>query len=206
MIIKFCGMKTISDIEAANALHPDYIGFVLTKGFKRTITADTAKELKNALAADIKAVGVFVDEDIETVAAFVNNGTIDIAQLHGKEDEEYISRLRSLTDAEIIKAFRIKTEEDVRYAVASSADHILLDAGTGEGRTFEWELIKDLKRPYILAGGLNPDNIAHAVEMLHPYGIDVSSGIETDGHKDLNKMKNFLKRLLPAGEKLSAKG
>lgn len=195
MKIKFCGMKTVSDIEAANALHPDYIGFVLTEGFKRTITADTAKELKNALSADIKAVGVFVDEDIDKVAAFVNKGTIDIAQLHGKEDEEYISRLRSLTDAEIIKAFRIKTEEDVRYAVASSADHILMDAGTGEGRTFEWELIKDIDRPYILAGGLNTDNIALAVEKLHPYGVDVSSGIETDGHKDISKMKIFMEEI-----------
>ncbi len=195
MKIKFCGMKTISDIEAANALHPDYIGFVLTEGFKRTISAETAKELKAALAADIKAVGVFVDEDIETVAAFVNNGTIDIAQLHGKEDEEYIRKLRTLTDAEIIKAYRIKTEEDVKAAAASSADHILLDAGTGEGRTFEWELITDIDRPYILAGGLNTDNIALAVEKLHPYGMDVSSGIETDGHKDISKMKRFMEEI-----------
>ena len=195
MKIKFCGMKTISDIEAANALHPDYIGFVLTEGFKRTISAETAKELKAALAADIKAVGVFVDEDIETVAAFVNNGTIDIAQLHGKEDEEYIRKLRFLMDAEIIKAFRIKSEDDVKAAVVSSADHILLDAGTGEGRTFEWELIKDIDRPYILAGGLNPENIGLAVETLHPYGVDVSSGIETASHKDIAKMEAFLHRL-----------
>ncbi len=192
--IKFCGMMKPADIIAANALHPDYIGFVFAPGRKRTVSLEEARQMKALLQPDIQAVGVFVNEDVIAVAKLLNEGTIDIAQLHGDEDEDYIRRLRKLTDKPIWKAFCLKTEnpgETIRKAENSSADGILLDSGTGSGQTFEWSYIKDIKRPYLLAGGLSPENVTEAVKALHPYGVDVSSGIETEGQKDTDKMAAF---------------
>jgi len=140
-------------------------------------------------------VGVFVDESAEIVARLLNDGTIDIAQLHGGEDEEYISRLRKLTGKPIIKAFRIESEEDIARAEKSSADHILLDSGMGTGKVFDWSLIQSIKRPYFLAGGLDCDNVGEAIKKLRPYAVDVSSGIETNGLKDKEKMAAFVAKV-----------
>ena len=189
--IKFCGLTRTGDIEAANELKPDYIGFVFWPKSKRAVTAGEAKILKSKLDPSIKAVGVFVDEDIEVVKSLLNDDIIDIAQLHGHEDEDYINGLKKASGKPVIKAFRIRSEEDIRKAEASPADLVLLDAGMGDGVTFDWSLIKNTGRPYFLAGGLDPDNAADAVRTLHPYALDVSSGIETDGLKDTNKMAAF---------------
>lgn len=189
--IKFCGLTRTGDIEAANELKPDYIGFVFWPKSKRAVTAGEAKILKSKLDPSIKAVGVFVDEDIEVVKSLLDGGIIDIAQLHGHEDEDYINGLKKASGKPVIKAFRIRSEEDIRKAEASPADLVLLDAGMGDGVTFDWSLIKNTGRPYFLAGGLDPDNAADAVRTLHPYALDVSSGIETDGLKDTNKMAAF---------------
>jgi len=193
--IKLCGLSRICDIEAANRLKPEYIGFVFLPKSKRYVTYEKAKELKSLLSPDIKAVGVFVDESVEIVARLLNDGTIDIAQLHGGEDEDYISRLRSLTDKPIIKAFRIESEEDIARAEKSSADHILLDSGMGTGKVFDWSLIQSIKRPYFLAGGLDCDNVGEAIKKLRPYAVDVSSGIETNGLKDKEKMAAFVAKV-----------
>ena len=201
--IKLCGLKRAEDIEAANIFKPDYIGFVFYKKSKRYISPEEARILKSILnpgtesshTADhdlIKAVGVFVNEDPKTVANLLEKGIIDIAQLHGDEDEEYIKNLRKFTGSPVIKAFRIRTKEDLEKAKASSADMILLDAGMGDGVSFNWEILDGFDRPYFLAGGLNPQNVKKAVERLHPYGVDVSSGIETDGIKDISKMREFM--------------
>ncbi|MBR6959429.1 MAG: phosphoribosylanthranilate isomerase [Clostridiales bacterium] len=189
--IKFCGLTRTGDIEAANELKPDYIGFVFWSKSKRAVTSGEAKTLKSKLDPSIKAVGVFVDEDMEAVKSLLDGGIIDIAQLHGHEDEDYINGLKKATGKPVIKAFRIRSEEDIRKAEASPADLVLLDAGMGDGVTFDWSLIKNTGRPYFLAGGLDPDNAADAVRTLHPYALDVSSGIETDGLKDTNKMAAF---------------
>ena len=189
--IKFCGLKRPEDIKYANELKPDFIGFVFALGRKRTVDEDTAKELKNLLDSDIKAVGVFVDEDVKKVAKLLNDGIIDIAQLHGSEDEEYIKTLRSLCSKEIIKAVVIQSVDDIKRADESSADYVLLDSGTGSGLKFDWDLIKEINRPYFLAGGLNCDNIENALNILNPYAVDVSSGIETEGLKDFDKMCKF---------------
>ena len=189
--IKFCGLTRTGDIEAANELKPDYIGFVFWPKSKRAVTAEEAKTLKAKLDPSIKAVGVFVDEDMEAVKSLLDGGIIDIAQLHGHEDEDYINGLKKASGKPVIKAFRIRSEEDIRKAEASPADLVLLDAGMGDGVTFDWSLIKNAGRPYFLAGGLDPDNAADAVRTLHPYALDVSSGIETDGLKDTNKMAAF---------------
>ena len=188
--IKFCGLMSENDIAYANEIRPDYIGFVFAKKSKRYIEPDHAKHLKSLLDDKIKAVGVFVDEDIDTVAKYLNEGIIDIAQLHGSEDDEYIERLKKLTSKPVIKAFKIRSKDDALNAQHSKADHILLDAGAGDGLTFDWSYLKDIKRDYFLAGGLDVTNGARAIK-LSPYAVDVSSGIETDGKKDKEKMKAF---------------
>ena len=190
--IKLCGLSRPCDIEAASGLNPEYIGFVFAKKSKRYVTVEKAKELKRLLAPNIKVAGVFVNEAPETVAALLNGGVVDIAQLHGAEDENYIKKLRQLTDKPIIKAFRIETAGDILHIERCTADYILLDSGAGTGRAFDWKLIQDIKRPYFLAGGLSPDNVADAITRLNPFAVDVSSGIETDGTKDRTKMAAFV--------------
>ncbi len=190
--IKFCGMRSSEDIETANNIGCDYVGFVFAKKSKRFVPEETAAELKKALNPEIKAVGVFVDEEPQTVARLLNTGVIDIAQLHGREEEDYIRELRNLTENKpVIKAFRIASKEDVRAANESTADLVLADAGAGEGKTFDWSLLSEMKRPYLLAGGLGPENVEEAIQEIRPYGVDVSSGIETDGIKDPEKMRKF---------------
>ncbi len=189
--IKLCGMSRPEDIRAANALRPDYIGFVFARKSRRFVAPGTAEALKAQLAPGIAAVGVFVGEAPETVAELLRRGVIDLAQLHGDEDEAYIRRLRALTEKPLIQAFRIASEADLRRAEASSADEILLDAGAGGGTVFDWGLLRGAERRYFLAGGLNPGNVGEAVRTLRPYGVDVSSGIETGGVKDAEKMAAF---------------
>lgn len=190
--LKLCGLSRPCDIEAANKLKPDYIGFVFASKSKRFVTYDKAKELKSRLSPEIQAVGVFVNEQTQNVANLLKNGIIDIAQLHGDEDEDYISQLRLLTDKPLIKAFSIKTANDMKTAEQSTADYILLDSGAGTGTVFEWNLVKNIRRPYFLAGGLDADNVSDAVRELQPFAVDVSSGIETHGAKDKIKMAAFV--------------
>ena len=191
--IKLCGLSKPCDIEAANALQPEYIGFVFAPKSKRYVSMEQAAALKKRLDSAIKAVGVFVNENPETTAAYLEAGIIDIVQLHGGESESYIRQLRSLTDKPLIQAFRIDTKQDIETANESSADYVLLDSGDGgTGTTFEWHLLKKISRPYFLAGCLTIYNAENAVRTLTPYAVDVSSGIETDGHKDRNKMTAFV--------------
>ncbi|MBQ4515086.1 MAG: phosphoribosylanthranilate isomerase [Anaerolineaceae bacterium] len=190
--IKLCGLTRITDIQTANQLKPDYIGFVFAPKSKRYIKPECAAELKTILDPDIAAVGVFVNEKPEVIAALLNQNIIDLAQLHGTEDELYIQQLRLLTIKPLIKAFKIKNKADLETAQNSSADHILLDAGAGDGQTFDWDILKSFTRPYFLAGGLNPSNVDEAIKKLSPYAVDVSSGIETAGFKDAAKMKSFV--------------
>lgn len=194
--VKFCGLTAVGDIAAANQLQPDYIGFVFAPKSKRYVTSAAAAQLKQSLSPNIKAVGVFVNESPETVASIVSEGIIDLIQLHGEEDSAYLAKLRALTAAPIIKAFVIKNAADVSAALASEADFLLLDAGAGEGKNFDWTLIKNFPRPYFLAGGLNPQNVKSALQHLTPYAVDVSSGIETNGHKDKNKMATFMQAVI----------
>ena len=190
--IKLCGLSRMQDIETANQLKPDFIGFVFAQKSKRRVSHLKATELKSKLDPSVKAVGVFLDDDLDTVGALMNLGIVDMVQLHGSEDEEYIAKLRTITDKPIIKAFIINSIDDVKKAEKCSADYILLDGGKGSGKAFDWTLLKDIKRPYFLAGGLNPCNAADAVASLEPYAVDVSTGIETDGFKDAKKMTAFV--------------
>ncbi len=190
--IKLCGLSRPCDVEAANALKPDYIGFVFASSSRRYVTPRQAAELKKLLSPEIAAVGVFVGEAPEIVAELLNSGVIDAAQLHGEEDGGYIRRLRQLTDRPLIRAFRIRRAQDAEMAGSSRADYVLLDSGAGTGNVFDWQLVQRIRRPYFLAGGLNPENAERAVKLLRPFAVDVSSGIETDGRKDRRKMAAFV--------------
>ena len=189
--IKFCGLTRPCDIAAANEIKPDYIGFVFAPNSKRRVGYKQAVDLKNLLSKDIKAVGVFLNEDIEQVISLLNLGIIDAAQLHGDESVDYIRRIQQETGKPVIKAFRIHSEADVAAAEETIADYIILDAGTGEGKTFDWNLVEQFQKPYFLAGGLKPENVKEAMRQLHPYALDVSTGIETEGLKDKQKMADF---------------
>ena len=193
--IKICGLTRTADIETVNMLLPDYIGFVFWEKSRRNLKEDAAAELKKQLDKRIKAVGVFVDEDSEKILSLVEKGIIDIIQLHGNEDEEYIDYLRQRTDAEIIKAFNVGIPGSLEKAEQSSADYIMLDPGKGDGNTFDWQMLGAMKRPYFLAGGLSPENVGEAIRLLKPYAVDVSSGVETDGLKDPEKMKAFTEKV-----------
>jgi phosphoribosylanthranilate isomerase len=188
--IKLCGLSRVEDIEVVNNLLPEYIGFVFAPKSKRYISPQKAAELKKLLDKKISAVGVFVNEEIATVAEIAK--FLDLIQLHGDEDENYISTLKNLTGKKIIKAFKIKTTDDLQRAKYCLADFILLDSGAGTGEIFNWQLLKNFEREYFLAGGLNVENVSDAVKLLKPFAVDVSSGIETDGLKDADKMKKFV--------------
>ena len=190
--IKLCGLSREDDIIAANALMPDFVGFVFWPKSRRYVSSEKVRSLKKLLSPKIFAVGVFVDEEPEKVSELLNAGIIDIAQLHGQEDEQYISRLRALTDKKIIRAFKITSASDINDAENSTADFVMLDAGKGSGQVFDWSLIAGVNRPYFLAGGLDAGNVAQAVKTLRPYAVDVSSGIETAGQKDFAKMRAFV--------------
>lgn len=191
--IKICGLMTPQDAVFVNAVQPDFAGMILSPGFRRTVTRETAAAIREALDTAIPAVGVFVDADPADIAAYVNSGIIQTVQLHGHEDAAYIEKLRQMTDAQIFQAFRIRSAADVQQAEQSAADMILLDSGTGTGRVFDWSLLSDIRRPYLLAGGLHPGNVAEAVAALHSAGVDVSSGVETDGRKDFAKIQAFVR-------------
>ena len=190
--VKICGMRRPEDIRHANRLRPEMIGFVFWKPSKRYVSPDEAAKLRSILDGGITPVGVFVDEDPRVVADIANQGTIDRIQLHGAEDEEYIHGLRKLTDAPIIKTFCVRSEEDLVKASGSSADMVLLDNGKGTGQTFDWTLMRDLGRDFILSGGLSESNVGDAVRRFHPFAVDVSSAVETDGFKDRSKMERFI--------------
>ena len=190
--IKFCGLTRPKDIATANAVKPDYIGFVFAAKSKRYVSPEQAKVLRAQLDTNIKAVGVFVNEAPETVAQLLNENIIDIAQLHGQEDAAYLARLRKLTAKPLWQAFRVEDAASLAAAAKSPADMVLLDSGTGgTGTVFNWKLLQGFPRPYILAGGLDTVNVAVAIARLHPAVVDVSSGIETNGKKDPAKMAAF---------------
>lgn len=190
--IKLCGLSRLQEIQEANRLMPQYIGFVFAPKSRRYIEPQKARELKKHLHSAIKVVGVFVNEEPKVVAELLNSDVIDMAQLHGNEDESYICRLRAYTNKPLIQAFSIKIRQDAEAAEKSSAEYVLLDSGAGTGVPFDWKLIHGVKRPYFLAGGLGVQNVEEAVRVLKPYAVDVSSGIETDGQKDRRKMADFV--------------
>ncbi len=188
--IKFCGMMREKDILAVNEVLPDYCGFILAEGRRRSITPQQAAGFYELLDRRVKAVGVFLNDPEDRIAAIAAEGVFDVIQLHGSEDADFIRRIRERTGLPVIKAFSVKGAGDLEAAARSPADHVLLDHGTGgTGERFDWSLLKDFERPYFLAGGLNPDNLREALTQLTPWAADLSSGIESRGMKDGQKMR-----------------
>ena len=192
--VKFCGLKRPCDIAWANELHPDYAGFVFA-GTTRRVSDETAAALRRELDPSIPAVGVFVDDELPHMASLEKKGGIQLIQLHGQEEDALVQQLQTELGVPVIKAFSIANQDDIKRALESRADYILLDQGKGgTGKAFDWSLLKEIDRPYFLAGGLTPQNAAQAAK-LRPYALDVSSGIETDGVKDRDKMTLFMTTL-----------
>ena len=202
--IKICGLSRREDIESVNMVSPDYIGFIM--GFPkshRNITIERAKTLRAGLKEEIQVVGVFVDAEISMIVDACAQKVIDIIQLHGREDIRYIERLKAVlasveVQAKIIKAIQVKSKEDLTLIKEVPADMILLDAGMGGGKLFSQEqmdLLKSVNRDYFLAGGLNPENVSELLESLHPFGVDVSSGVETEKKKDRKKIRRFVQNV-----------
>ena len=185
--IKICGLRRPEDIAAVNEARPDYCGFIVEyPKSRRSIDRTTLREL---VREKIVPVGVFVNATKELVAELLEEGTIQIAQLHGQESQEYIQELKVLTEKPLIQAFSIKSKEDVERARESVADYILLDQGSGgTGKVFDWSLVGEVGRPYFLAGGLDVENLREAIGLLHPWAVDLSSSLEIDGMKDAGRI------------------
>lgn len=200
--IKICGLKRPEDIEYVNQYLPDYAGFVFA-GSKRKVTDEQAEELSRKLDGRIIAVGVFVNEPAEHIVNLVKKGIIRVVQLHGDEDREYILKLRENLEesVKIIKAVRVQNREQILEAEKLPCDYLLLDtwqkdAYGGCGKQFDKSLIpEDMSKPYFLAGGLAADNIRENIQICHPYAVDVSSAVETDGEKDEKKIQEFIERV-----------
>ncbi len=214
--IKICGLRRLEDATYVNNFKPDYVGFVFAKS-KRQVTKELAEKLKNELDPAIIRVGVFVNQPLDWVADLVNRDIISYVQLHGDEDQKYITKLRSSISNNvigadrdmktgIIKAVRVKEELDIDRANSYDCDYILLDTYSvecegGNGKTFDWSMIKKMKKPFFLAGGINEMNVLQAIQMVRPYGVDASSGLETDGYKDVGKIRNFVEKIREYTEK-----
>ncbi|MCD8362959.1 MAG: phosphoribosylanthranilate isomerase [Lachnospiraceae bacterium] len=193
--IKICGLYRDEDIEAVNRYQPDYAGFVFYPLSHRYVSKSQMQVWRERLDRRIPAVGVFVDLPEQEVADYWKEGLIQVLQLHGHENEEYIRNLRKLAPGcEIWKAFRIRAAADLKMAQESSADRVLLDNGYGTGQCFDWKLMEDLRltRPFLLAGGLRAENIREAIQSFQPWGLDVSSGVETDKKKDPEKIRKII--------------
>ncbi|MBO7159076.1 MAG: phosphoribosylanthranilate isomerase [Methanobrevibacter sp.] len=203
--LKICGMRRPEDIEIANKYKPDYVGFVFAQS-PRKVSYEQAKELSGLLSDDIVPVGVFVNEHMKLIVDLFKDGIIEIAQLHGDEDEKYIRNLKDKSIEEtgkeisVINAIEIKDDADYDDELLkwrdSASDYFILDSGKGSGKTFDWSLIDKesefFKNSIFLAGGLNSENLALAIEEFNPFAVDLSSSVETDGFKDEEKIKEII--------------
>lgn len=196
--IKLCGIRRPEDVAMVNRAQPDYAGFVFAPG-RRQVTAEQAENLRRQLDPAIASVGVFVKAAVEEAAALANRGTIQLIQLHGEEDEAYVKALRERTTAPIIRVIRVRGMESLRDLDRYDCDYFLLDTYSGSqfgglGKTFDHSLLRQARfpRPFFLAGGLDADNVAATIAGCSPFGVDTSSGIETAGTKDENKIRAFV--------------
>ena len=187
--IKICGLYRTEDIDYVNEAKPDYAGFIIHfPKSHRNLSIDEVGRLTRRLDESITSVGVFVDEDADTVISAMKQNVIRMAQLHGHESADYIRRVKEAAGKPVIKAFTVRSADDVREAELSPADYILLDYGKGEGKPFDWRLLDGLERPYFLAGGVTAENLPQILTYIRPWAVDISSGVETDKVKDREKI------------------
>jgi len=188
--IKICGLFREQDIEFANEAKPDFIGFVFAEKSKRFVDFKQAENLRKNLAKEIIPVGVFVNAKIDSIVSLHKNGIIDIVQLHGGETDEYIEELKSKCKAKITRALNLNKNSQLSTLNSQLCNYTLLDAQSpGSGYSFDWERLQglDLSKNVFLAGGVNLENIKEALK-FNPFAVDVSSGAETDGVKDREKI------------------
>ncbi len=186
--IKICGIRRREDVSFLNKLKPDYAGFILSPGYRRSITMKEARQLSQCLSKDIKKVGVFVNESVEAVNEYVRKGIIDLVQLHGEESPAYCAKIA----APVIKVFKCNEGFSPESIAEYDTDYFMFDTAAGSGRVFNWGLVPKTEKPVFLAGGLTAENVAGAIEAVHPFAVDISSGAETDGVKDYEKIKKIL--------------
>lgn len=201
MKIKMCGLQRLIDIEYANICMPDYVGFIFADS-RRKVEADTSKTLIENLNKNIQSVGVFVNEPLDTLKSIIEKTDIDMIQLHGDESREYIEKVKSFTKKEIWKAFRVQDKRQIEEANQYNVDKYLFDSFSkeaygGTGKRLNLELFDGVKleKPFFLAGGFTVEQINEELKKTRAYGVDISSGIETQGWKDLNKMKQVMEQI-----------
>lgn len=195
MKLKICGLKNETDIQAVNQAKIDMVGFVIDyPPSKRSIQKQEVKKLADKLDPSIMKVGVFVDAPLDTMLDLVQEGSIDAIQLHGQEQEDMIEQLKKQTTVPIIQAFQVDPKLSFDTVNASKADLVLLDAGKGEGKTFDWDQLQEVKRKFALAGGIDAHNIQQAMR-YEPYMIDVSSGAEENGQKTAARIQELIQKM-----------
>ena len=185
--VKICGLSTAEAVETAVLAGADYIGFLFAKS-KRQVSLEQAHELARLVTGTTKIVGVFVAPSLEDLEQAIAQVPLDVVQIHGTFDEALIQKI----SVPVIRAIQLS---DGEAQLRSQADYLLFDAPVaGSGQTFDWDLLKDQKiqQDFFIAGGLTVDNVRQARETFQPYALDVSSGVETDGHKDIEKIKAFI--------------
>lgn len=193
--VKVCGLMDTSCLQVLNECLPDYAGFILSPGFRRTVSPERAAEIRAGLDGRIVTVGVFVDDDPARIAQLYGRGIFGLVQLHGHEDEAYIDRLREVCPAPIAKAVGIRDGKVPKFP--ANCDYVLLDAyvasgGGGTGKKVEWRPYPEIDRPFFLAGGITPDNVQEGLRAVRPCGVDTSGGVETDGKKDPRKIREYI--------------
>lgn len=199
MKIKFCGIRRLEDVAAVNLCQPDYMGMILSGGFRRSISQEQAQRLVQEKSDAIAAVGVFVNESSETICRMAEQLHLQVIQLHGNESAEQIQTLQQKIGLPVWKALRIGTLEELEVAGTNLADCLILEGKTGAGIggtgvCADWELLArhSWNRSFFLAGGLQPENVLEAIATVSPTGVDFSSGIEEDGVKSLRRMKQLM--------------
>lgn len=198
--IKICGMRRKEDILYVNEYLPDYAGFILSKGYRRTVEKADFFRLREMLSEHIKCVGVFVDEPVENILRFADS--LDVIQLHGSEDAEYIERLSERTDCAVWKAVRTSRREDIETADAYPCSALLIDSCTEKysgqtGSRVDLDIVKsaEITKPFFMAGGINAENAEEIISAVSPYGIDLSGSVETDGFKDREKIREIIDKI-----------
>jgi phosphoribosylanthranilate isomerase len=196
--IKICGVREEETCGVLNELCPDYVGMILSDGFRRSIGEAQARKIRNALQREIATVGVFVNEEIGKILRFYEQGIISAVQLHGDENEEYITKLKRFCPLPVIKAVGVNAGMVPTFP--KNCDFLLLDAcalrgGGGTGKTIVWREYAEVNKPIFLAGGLRAENVAEAIRTVKPYAVDTSGGVETDGVKDSAKIKKYIQKI-----------
>ncbi len=197
--VKICGLCRMEDVVYVNDCLPDHAGFVFARS-RRQVTDRQAEQMRKALDPRIRTVGVFVNERIERIRQLCDRGIVDLIQLHGDEDRAYMERLAGCVHKPVIRAVRVRDTGQILAAQEQPCDYLLLDTYIpgqygGGGQSFDPALIPALSKPWFLAGGLQPGNVGERLAVLAPFGVDVSSGVETDGKKDPEKIREFIKNV-----------